>query len=124
MIGVDIVVVSRIEAAMKRHGERFLQRFLNEEEIALAQKTETAAGFWAAKEAVAKALGCGIGAELGFHDILLVKSPKGAPSFTLPPAIMQRYAITDTSLSIAHDGGFAIAVAAIETAASPASDEV
>ncbi len=115
MIGVDIVVVERIRKAKERHGDRFLQKFLNRDEIAMVKKIETAAGFWAAKEAVAKALGTGIGETLSFHDIRLKKSEKGAPSFTLSPSIVKKFKIIDTSLSIAHDGGFAIAVAAIET---------
>ncbi len=114
MIGVDIVVIERIRKARLRHGDRFLQKFLNEKEIALVKKIETAAGFWAAKEAVAKALGTGIGETLKFHDIHLGKDEKGAPYFTLPASIVKKFKIIDTSLSIAHDGGFAIAVAAIE----------
>ncbi|WP_353662359.1 holo-ACP synthase [Hydrogenimonas sp. SS33] len=122
MIGVDIVVIARIEASLKKHGERFLLRYLNEEEAVLAKKPETAAGFWAAKEAVAKALGTGIGSTVGFHDIRLYKNERGAPHFCLSDPLMKKFGITGTSLSIAHDGGFAIAVAAIE--ASSPSDEV
>jgi len=116
VIGVDMVAVARIEKATARFGDAFLRRYLSDEEIALVHRSETAAGFWAAKEAVAKALGTGIGKELGFHDIRLGKRPGGAPYFTLPPSIMRRFNISDTSLSIAHDGGFAVAVAAIEVA--------
>ncbi|RUM45277.1 MAG: holo-ACP synthase [Hydrogenimonas sp.] len=122
MIGVDIVVIDRIDASLKKFGDKFLQRYLNIDEIALVKKPETAAGFWAAKEAIAKALGTGIGEDVSFHDIVIQKSQKGAPSFTLAPHLMERYSITSTSLSIAHDGGFAIAVAAIEV--STASNKV
>ena len=122
MIGVDIVVIDRIEGSMEKYGEKFLTRFLNSQEIAMVKKAQTAAGFWAAKEAVAKALGTGIGSELSFHDILIQKDIRGAPSFTLSSRIIERYNITSTSLSIAHDGGFAIAVAAIEV--SPSSNKV
>jgi len=122
MIGVDIVVIDRIEGSMEKYGEKFLTRFLNSQEIAMVKKAQTAAGFWAAKEAVAKALGTGIGSELSFHDILIQKDKRGAPSFTLSSRIIERYNITSTSLSIAHDGGFAIAVAAIEV--SPSSNKV
>ncbi|WOE68859.1 holo-ACP synthase [Hydrogenimonas thermophila] len=118
MIGVDIVVIDRIEASMKKYGEKFLTRFLNSQEIAMVKKAQTAAGFWAAKEAVAKALGTGIGSELSFHDIQIQKDKRGTPSFTLNNRIIERYNITSTSLSIAHDGGFAIAVAAIEVSSS------
>ncbi len=117
MIGVDIVVIERIERSIEKHGKKFLLRYLSEEEALLAKRADTAAGFWAAKEAVSKALGTGIGEEVGFKDIILSKSEKGSPSFTLSNHLMKRFRIRSTSLSIAHDGGFAIAVAAIESAA-------
>ncbi len=122
MIGVDIVVIDRIEQSIEKHGEKFLQRYLSDEEIALVQKVQTAAGFWAAKEAIAKALGTGIGQQVGFKDITIRKNAKGAPSFHLSEKLVKEFDILSTSLSIAHDGGFAIAVAAIEF--SPAPDKV
>ena len=119
MIGVDIVVIDRIEQSIEKHGEKFLQRYLSDEEIALVQKVQTAAGFWAAKEAIAKALGTGIGQQVGFKDITIRKNAKGAPSFHLSEKLVKEFDILSTSLSIAHDGGFAIAVAAIEFSAAP-----
>ena len=118
MIGVDLVSIARIERFLERFGDRALQRFLTKEEIANVRKVESIAGLWAAKEAIAKALGCGIGSELGFHDIIITKTPKGAPTFRLSPAKEEVFAIRDRSLSISHDGGFAIAVAAIELSPS------
>ena len=112
-VGTDIIQISRIEKAIERHQERFLARYLNDEEIALVKKTATAAGFWAAKEAIAKALGCGIGASLSFHDIIIKKSDKGAPYFTLTNTAKASFPIKEHSLSISHDGGFAIAVVII-----------
>ncbi len=112
-IGTDIIQISRIEKLLKKHNEQFLERFLSKDEIILAKKTETIAGFWAAKEAISKALGCGIGAELSFHDISLKKTHLGAPTFTLNEKAQKIHKIKDSSLSISHDGGFAIAVVAI-----------
>jgi len=65
-IGTDIIQINRIEDAINKHGLKFKERFLNESEISMATKIETVAGFWAAKEAISKALGCGIGHELSF----------------------------------------------------------
>ncbi len=113
MIGIDIVALERFEHFLRRYEERALRRYLNDDEIALVTSDETAAGFFAAKEAIAKALGTGIGKECGFHDIRLHKDERGAPFFTLPEALVTRYAITESALSIAHDGGFAIAVASL-----------
>jgi len=113
-IGTDIVQIKRIEASLEKFGETFKAKFLNEEERILACRPESVAGFWAAKEAIAKALGCGIGATLSFHDIRIRKDRKGAPHFTFTPKVEKRFNIKSTSLSISHDGGFAIAVAVIE----------
>jgi holo-[acyl-carrier protein] synthase len=112
-IGTDITVVSRIENSLEKFGEKFLSKFLNEEEMRLSQKAESVAGYWAAKEAISKALGCGIGAELSFHDIIIYKDEKKAPHFKLSPKAQKIHKIIDSSLSIAHDGGFAIAMVAI-----------
>lgn len=109
-IGTDIIQISRIDKALDKFGERFSQRFLHPAEIALAQKKASIAGFWAAKEAIAKALGCGIGQSLSFHDIIISKDTKGSPSFTLSNDAQKIHKIETSSLSISHDGGFAIAV--------------
>jgi len=112
-IGTDIVAISRIEKALNRHKESFKERFLNPTEIALAKNNASIAGFWAAKEAISKAFGCGIGKELGFHDITISKNQKGAPYFDLSPQTKERFPFQKSSLSISHDGGFAIAVVVI-----------
>jgi len=113
-IGTDIVSIERIQHSKKCFGERFLQRYLNEEEYENNPSASSLAGYWAAKEAIAKALGCGIGSELSFHDIRLHKDSKGAPSFTLSPEAEKRFPILQSSLSISHDAGFALAVVIID----------
>jgi len=113
-IGTDIIQINRIEKSLAKFGEKFKSKFLNDSEIQLLKKTESIAGFWAAKEAIAKALGCGIGAELSFHDIIIEKDHRGAPHFVLSKEAQKRHNIKSSSLSISHDGGFAIAVVAIK----------
>jgi len=115
MIGIDLIRLERIKDSVERFGEKFLQRFLSQEEIALVKNHKTAAGFWAAKEACSKALGTGIGKECGFHDIRLTKTDRGAPKITLSEHLIENHQVTDTSISITHDGDYAIAVVAIET---------
>jgi holo-[acyl-carrier protein] synthase len=109
-IGTDIVNIKRIEKSIEKFGDKFKERFLNPEEIKRAKKIESIAGLWAAKEAISKALGCGICADLTFHDIHIAKNSQGAPYFTLTASAQKTHNITDTSLSISHDSGFAIAV--------------
>ena len=112
-IGTDIVVISRIEKSIQKFGDKFLDRFLSKEEKEVAKRTESIAGYWASKEAISKALGCGIGVELCFHDIKIYKDKKGAPHFTLSKKAQDIHNISSSSLSIAHDGGFAIAIAVV-----------
>jgi len=112
-IGTDIIQIKRIDTLLNKYGERFKERFLLDEEIQRVKKIESIAGHWAAKEAIAKALGCGIGANLSFHDILIQKDHLGAPTFSLTPNAQKQHQIKTSSLSISHDGGFAIAVAVV-----------
>lgn len=115
MIGIDLIKTDRMKRFMERFGDRALHKFLSHDEIALVKNYRTAAGFWAAKEACSKALGCGIGSECSFHDIILTKSSKGAPLLSLSQKVHDLFTIADTSVSITHDGEYAIAVVAIET---------
>jgi len=114
MIGIDLIKTARMKRLMERFGDHGLSKFLLPEEITLVKNHSTAAGFWAAKEACSKALGCGIGSECGFHDILLSKTHKGAPQITLSPKVQHAFAITSTSVSITHDGDYAVAVVALQ----------
>ena len=114
MIGIDLIKTSRMDRLMERFGDKALQKFLCENEITLVKNHKTAAGFWAVKEACSKALGVGIGSECGFHDIEITKTQKGAPQIKLSDKIMKQFDINDTSVSITHDGEYAIAVVAIE----------
>lgn len=115
MIGIDLIRIDRMKRLIERFGDRGLQKFLSSNEIALIKNPRNAAGFWAAKEACAKALGCGIGHECGFHDIVITKTSKGAPQISLNAKVSEYYKIIDISLSITHDGDYAIAVVAIES---------
>jgi len=114
MIGIDLIKTDRMKRMIERFGDRGLSKFLSEDEMLLIKNHRNAAGFWAAKEACAKALGCGIGHECGFHDIVLSKTPKGAPRIALNQKVSEYFNIKDISVSITHDGDYAIAVVAIE----------
>lgn len=127
MLGVDIISIARVERILARSGEAFLKRFLSKREIALCVgkngdfNTQRIAGFYAAKEALLKALGCGISAECGFMDIKLRKNSRGAPKIKLKKRIKKHFGVKKIYLSISHDkgshdkganknGGYAIAV--------------
>ncbi len=114
MIGIDLVSIERIQKLQERFGDKALQKYLSSEEILLVKNNATAAGFYAAKEAISKALGVGISEQCSFFDIQIHKDVLNAPYFTLSKKLIEAYGITDTALSITHEGGFAIAVAVIE----------
>ena len=114
-IGTDIIQIDRILKLIDKYGDTFKHKYLCDEEITMIKKMETYAGLWAAKEAISKALGCGICSSLTFHDIIIKKDTRGAPSFILSDNAQEVHQITSSSLSISHDGGFAIAVVALVT---------
>lgn len=116
MIGIDLIKTSRMSRFIERFGDRALYRFLSKDEVLLVKNYKTASGFWAAKEACSKALGVGIGSECSFHDIVIYKTKNGAPQLKLSEKLLNNFNILDSSLSIAHDGDYAIAVVAIESA--------
>lgn len=116
MIGIDLVSILRIQSSCERFGERFLNRFLSPQEQKLCFKDDNTslnfqriAGFWAIKEAVSKALGVGIGGELGFLDIIISKTPKGASRVVLNEEKMQTFGVRQIAVSVTHDEGLAIA---------------
>lgn len=116
MIGIDIISIGRMQKLVTRFGIKGLRRFLSQDEIELCYKDSSKAfnisriaGFWAAKEACAKALGIGICKELNFLDMTISKDSKNAPIISLTQNKMREFGIDEIALSISHDGGFAIA---------------
>jgi len=82
-IGIDLVEISRIEAAIAHFGDRFLRRVFTPTEIAYCQRAahpaERFAARFAAKEAALKALGTGKHGGIRWHDVEIVASPSGQP---------------------------------------------
>ena len=120
-IGVDVAEPQRIAGIIERHGERFLERTFTEGEIAYCRDRKRAvehyAARWAAKEAVAKALGTGFDRDVGWKDIEVVKEDSGAVSVVLhdrAQATAQRLGVRSIHLSISHTENFAAAMVVIE----------
>ncbi len=118
MIGIDLIKISRMNRLIERFGERALHKFLSPDEILLVKNYKTASGFWAAKEACSKALGVGIGSKCNFHDIVIYKTSYGAPKLKLSEKLLNNFNILDSSLSITHDGDYAVAVVVVESASA------
>ena len=119
--GIDIIEVGRIREALERHGAHFLDHVFTAEEQARAPGGEGRfayyAGRWAAKEAVAKALGTGIGGECGWRDIVILADQAGKPRVTLVGAAdetREKHAIRRIHVSISHERTHACALAVAE----------
>jgi len=111
-VGVDLVEVRRVTLIAERYGERFGHRVFTERELAdCGMRAESLAARWAAKEAVAKALGTGFG-PVGYLEIEAVQDEAGCPHVHLhgrAAALAEARGLTRWALSISHDGGMAIA---------------
>lgn len=120
-LGIDLVAVSRIEEAARRHGERFLKRIFTESEVAYCARHPQPARHWAArfaaKEAGMKALGTGWSAGITFKSIEVVNLASGQPTLVLHGASAERaraMGATNAMVTITHDGGFAMACVVLD----------
>lgn len=117
-VGTDLCRIDRIARAMEN--PRFTGRVYTVAERARLEnlcderRAERAAGMFAAKEAVAKALGTGFSG-FGFADIEILADERGKPVVQLHNGAAQILPGASIHLSISHDGGMAIAFAVIET---------
>lgn len=114
MIGIDLIKTSRMKNFVERFGKKALERFLCEKEILLIKNHQTAAGFWAIKEAFSKAIGKGIGSDCSFYDIEIYKDTKGAPHIAVAKHLVEEFKILRSSISLTHDGEYTIAVVHLE----------
>jgi holo-[acyl-carrier protein] synthase len=116
-IGTDIIEISRIEKAIERWGDRFLQRIYTNREIKLYQKHPSSlAARFAAKEAVIKALDAS-NQGVSLRDIEIISSPNGKPLVRLHGSarkLATKLGITDLAVSLSHSRDNAIAVAIAE----------
>ena len=110
--GVDLIEIMRVERAIKRHGRSFLERIYTPTEIALFGKSlESLAVRFAAKEAVGKALGCGIGV-ISWLEIEILRDEMDAPVLHLHGNAQQRAYLLGYqtwSVSLSHTETHAIA---------------
>jgi len=118
-IGVDIIEVPRIAAALERYGERFERRVFSEEEIAYCRRTpvrtaERYAARFAAKEAFSKAIGTGISMGTRWRDIVVLRLPSGQPTLVLRGGIGERFASVRAHVSLTHINALAIAYVVLE----------
>jgi holo-[acyl-carrier protein] synthase len=112
--GIDLVDITRLEGLKPGIRTRFVQRvFTPGEREEAGDNLSRLMGKFAVKEAVAKALGCGIGV-IGWQSIEVLAQENGAPSVVLrdkAKVYEQAAGITSWSVSITHEGKYAAAVA-------------
>jgi holo-[acyl-carrier protein] synthase len=120
-IGMDIVETKRIAHSMERFGDRFLQRIFSEGEIAYARSMKLPhlhlAARFAAKEAISKAFGTGIGHELGWRDLEIIRQPSGQPRVQLhgrAVAYAQSRGVKSLHVTLSHTADYGAATAVIE----------
>ncbi len=112
--GVDLIEISRVSEVIARHGKHYLERIYTSAELEQCGKNiESLAGRFAAKEAVAKALGTGIG-DVTWKEIEILGDEQNAPVLSLRGAAEQKakeLGLTEWSLSISHSQSHAVAIA-------------
>jgi holo-[acyl-carrier protein] synthase len=111
--GLDMVEIQRLDEISEGIRERFLTRVFTSAERAASTSTASLAGRFAAKEAVAKVLGCGIGF-VHWQDIEILSSKSGEPFLKLHGKAIEaanQLGIIDWSISITHTRSLAAAVA-------------
>lgn len=119
-IGIDVVEVSRIKSSLDEFGERFLTRIFTEIERDYCQRQKRPelhlAARFAAKEAIAKAFGTGIGKEIGWLDMEILRKPSGEPEVKLTGSAAQysqERGVAQVMVSLTHAKHYAAANAVI-----------
>ena len=120
-VGIDIIEVERIKASFERFGERFVSRILHPSEIKYCLSHRAPAPFLAArfagKEAISKAFGTGIGAQLGWQDMEIGRKDSGEPFVILHEAgqsLLKARGGRAVLISLSHTQAHATAIAILE----------
>jgi len=121
-IGVDRIRIARVETSLERFGERFMRRVYDADEIAQAMAKGNPgrrfAMLFAAKEAVAKALGTGFHQGVAPHHIATIHQPSGKPEIILRGGALEaarRLGVARVHVSLSDDDGVAVAFAVAES---------
>jgi len=116
-VGTDIIEIARIKRIIDRYGSNFLDRLFTQKEQEYCRKYRLSArhfaGRFAAKEAIAKAMGTGIGQHARWIDIEIINDPHGRPQATLLSDLKHLWMCTTILVSISHCKDYATAFAVI-----------
>ena len=121
-IGVDIAEIARVDALKQKFGDRFARRVLTDDELEEYRRRDQSSSFlasrFAAKEAVAKALGTGIGKEFGFQSVTIERDPLGKPLLRFlseADALVERLQIRNAQISLSDEKHYAVAMVVLES---------
>jgi len=120
--GIDIIEVARIASSYEKFGERFVNRILLPDEIKYSLDHRKPAPFlavrFAAKEAISKAFGTGIGAQLGWQDMEIRRKESGEPFVVLHGKGAELFATRGAQrlhITLSHTENYATAMAILES---------
>lgn len=120
-VGVDLVAIERVERILQKYPDRFISRVLSKEEKPVfnekGARPETLAAAFAAKEAVLKAIGCGIG-PAALNEVTVLARPGCRPEVKLSGEAKRLAAeinVSAITVSMTHEPPFACAIAAATT---------
>lgn len=119
--GVDVCDIRRIQQALERHGQRFLERVFTPAEVLYCQgkrrPEESLAARFAAKEAVAKALGTGMANDVSWQHVEVVQARGGRPGIQLYGRAAEcaaQMGVSTIHLSLSHGLDTAVAFVVLE----------
>lgn len=114
-LGTDIIEVDRIQKAIDHHGQDIIDKIFTKKEqdycLKYSNPENRFAGRFAAKEAVAKALGMGIGRKISWHDIEVQNDNSGKPFIVLSENTKTNFNNPTIIISISHTSTYATATA-------------
>ena len=121
-IGVDIAETARVEKLIAKFGQRFARRILTTDELLEFDRRKHSSSYlatrFAAKEAVAKALGTGSGEQLGFHSIQIDNDEKGKPLLRFMGTAVDLIAgrnIKNAMISLSDEKHYVVAMVVLES---------
>jgi len=121
-IGVDIAETARVEKLVAKYGQRFAQRILTADELLEFDRRKHSSSYlatrFAAKEAVAKALGTGIGEQFGFHSVQIDNDAQGKPLLRFVGSAVDLIAglkINNAMISLSDEKHYVVAMVVLES---------
>jgi holo-[acyl-carrier protein] synthase len=121
-IGVDIAETDRVRRLAEKYGQRFARRILTDDELVEFERRHRPIKYlvsrYAAKEAVAKALGTGIGGQFGFHSVQIDRNGQGKPVLRFLGDAIELVAgmnVTSSLISLSDEKHYAVAMVVLES---------